>query len=269
MHPEQQRSTELLSLDAVAARVGALNRSYLGVRTIEVASIIGTLDRSGDFDRSFTPRRPQLRTRLRSLGGRFPEGDFPPIQVVELGGAHFVIDGHHRVALARRLGMEYIDAEITSISTDYTVPADVTPAMLVHTDAHRRFHRDSALGGTSIEFSRPQGYPELLETIRAWGYERSVEAGTLLPPAVVAARWLDEVYRPGVAALAKEELPAAYRYKTEADLFLWVHQLLRSMLVDRREASYLDAARQARRQRVPRRVRRQFLRARSRPLPRQ
>ena len=83
----------------------------------------------------------------------------------------------------------------------------------------------------------------------------------------MAARWVEEVYRPGCAALHKVELPAAYRYKTKADLFLWVHQLLRAMLVNQREASYCDAARQARRQRLSRRFRRHFLRKKTRPLP--
>ena len=264
-------STGLLPLAEVASRVGELSRSYLGVRPIPLRAIVGSLDRSRDFDRSFTPRRLHLRRRLQSVGGRYPDGDFPPIQVVELGGAYFVIDGHHRVALAHRLGMAFVDAEITSVSTSYAVPPEVDIPTLVHTDAHRRFHRDSALDalpdGVAVEFSRPQGYPELLEVIRAWGYERSLEAGALLPPEEVAARWVEEVYRPGIAALEKVELPSAYRYKTRADLFLWVHQLLRAMLVDRRDASYCDAAGQARRQRVSRRFRRHFLRTRTRPLP--
>ncbi|HEU4349959.1 MAG TPA: ParB/RepB/Spo0J family partition protein [Actinoplanes sp.] len=266
-----RHTTDLLPLEEVTSRIGELNRSYAGVRSIPVDAIIGSLDRSRDFDRSFTPRQPHLRQRLRSVGGAFPDGDFPPIQAVEVGGAYFVIDGHHRVALARRLGMEFIEAEITSVSTRYAVPSGVDIATLVHTDAHRRFHRDSALSTLPqppvIEFSRPQGYPELLEVIRAWGYERSLEAGSLLPPEEVAARWVEEVYLPGCAALHKVELPAAYRYKTKADLFLWVHQLLRAMLVSQREASYCDAAGQARRQRVSRRVRRRFLRTRTRPLP--
>ena len=268
--PSRPGSTDLLPLDVVAQRIGELNRSYLGVRTIPIDAVIGTLDRNAkDFDRSFTPRRADLRRRLRALRDRYPGGDFPPIQVVELGGAYFVIDGHHRVALARELGMRSVEAEITSMTTSYAVPPDVDAATLVHTDAHRRFHRDSGLTGVpeaSLRFSRPQGYPELLEVIRAWAYQRSVEAGTLLPPQVAAARWFQEVYRPGVAALQNVELPEAYRYKTETDLFLWVYQLLRAMLLDRPEATYLDAAGQARRQRVSRRFRRRFLRERTKPL---
>lgn len=31
---------------------------------------------------------------------RYPEGDFPSIQAVELGEVYFVVDGHHRTAAA-------------------------------------------------------------------------------------------------------------------------------------------------------------------------
>jgi hypothetical protein len=36
----------------------------------------------------------------------FPDGAFPPIEVVEVGGLYFVSDGHHRVALARERGAD-------------------------------------------------------------------------------------------------------------------------------------------------------------------
>jgi hypothetical protein len=39
----------------------------------------------------------------------------PPISVVQLGEQHFVLDGHHRVSVARSLGMSAIDAEVTQL----------------------------------------------------------------------------------------------------------------------------------------------------------
>jgi ParB-like chromosome segregation protein Spo0J len=33
--------------------------------------------------------------------------------VLQLGERHFVVDGHHRVSVARSLGMSAIDAEVT------------------------------------------------------------------------------------------------------------------------------------------------------------
>ena len=51
----------------------------------------------------------------------FADGAFPPIVAVKLGGTYFVIDGHHRVVLARRGGAEMIDADVT-----YTELARIT-----------------------------------------------------------------------------------------------------------------------------------------------
>ena len=48
-------------------------------------------------------------TGWTSLRAAFPDGVMPAITVFEVGGAHFVEDGHHRVALAR--DADFIDAE--------------------------------------------------------------------------------------------------------------------------------------------------------------
>jgi ParB-like chromosome segregation protein Spo0J len=44
----------------------------------------------------------------------------PPIEVQELGGAYFVADGHHRIALARERKADFIDAEVTRLQTQLT-----------------------------------------------------------------------------------------------------------------------------------------------------
>ena len=41
----------------------------------------------------------------------------PPISVYRVGELHFVEDGHHRVSVARELGLETIDAYVTEIQT--------------------------------------------------------------------------------------------------------------------------------------------------------
>ena len=58
-----------------------------------------------------------------------------------------------------------------------------------------------------------------------------------------------------------------YRYKTDADLFLWVYQRRRALRVLTPDADFDHAARDARGQKVSRRFRRQFLREKSAPLP--
>lgn len=262
---------DMLSLDEVATRVGALHGRYVGVRPIPTERIVGTLDRSvRDFDRRFRPRRSDLQRRLTNLRRRFPEGDFPSIQVMELGDVYFVIDGHHRVALARSLGMDFVDAEVTQMRTSYRIPPDVDIPTLVHTDQVRRFEEQSGIETdrptAPIRFSRPQGYPELLEIIQAWAYRQSAAENEVVPFETAAARWYSQIYVPGVAALNRADLPETYEYKTDADLFLWVYQMHRASLIDRSNSTFEDAARQARGQKVDRRYKRRFLRQRSHPL---
>ena len=262
---------DLLALDEVQRRLRITGQSYRGVHPIEVARVVGTLDRSGDFDRNFRPLRRLSTERLSSLRSAFPQGDMPPIEAYEVGGAYFVSDGHHRVVLAREREADYIDADVTRLETNYEIGPDVDVRQLVHTEQHRTLMEESGLARArpeaNIEFSRPGGYPELLELIKAHGYDLAHRRGELPPREEVAADWHDTVFAPGVAALHRESLPEAYHYKTDADLFLWVYQRRRALRVLAPDADFDVAARDARGQRVSRRFRKEFLREKSGPLP--
>jgi hypothetical protein len=50
--------------------------------------------------------------------------------------------------------------------------------------------------GVVIEFSRPGGYPELLELIKAHGYDLARRRSELPADEEVAADWYDNVYCP-------------------------------------------------------------------------
>ena len=174
-------STGLLPFAEVQQRLGLTSQTYSGVRPIRVDRIMGTLDRTVDFDRDFRPRSERLAPRLRSLRKAYPNGDFPPISVYEVGGAFFVIDGHHRVALGRELGLEFIDADVVVLSTEYELSPDVDVLTLVHTQEHQRFMRESSLDvarpDARFELLRPDAYAALLETVHAFAYRRSRACG--------------------------------------------------------------------------------------------
>ncbi len=261
---------DLLALDEVQRRLRIVGQSYAGVHPIEVARVVGSLDRSGDFDRNFKPRRSFSAQRLASLRSAFPEGDVPPIEAYEVGGAYFVSDGHHRVALALERSTEYIDAEITHLETNVEIGPDVDVRQLIHTEQQRTLLHESGLADARpelvVEFSRPGGYPELLELIKAHGYDLARRLGRLPDASDVAADWCDTVFLPGVAAIHREELPDVYQYKTDADLFLWVYQRRRALRVLTPDADFDRAAQDARGQKVSRRFRRQFLKEKSTPL---
>ena len=135
----------LLPLEEVQRRLKIVGQSYVGVRSVPLERIVGSVDRSADFSRDFKLRRSLSRSRLAALRAAFPDGDMPAIEVYELGGLYFVADGHHRVALAHERGVEFLDADVTRLHTNYALPPDVDVAQLVHTEQQRLLLEESGL----------------------------------------------------------------------------------------------------------------------------
>jgi hypothetical protein len=108
---------ELQALDVVTRRLRLSGQSHLGLRTIPVHAIIGTMDRAGDFDGEFLPRRPDMADRWNRVERIVRLGQAPPIVVYELDQRYFIVDGHHRVAIARQHGIDHFEADVTRIRT--------------------------------------------------------------------------------------------------------------------------------------------------------
>jgi hypothetical protein len=217
------------------------------VRTIPLDRIVGTVDRSRDFDRDFLPRRPGMGERWKRVERSFPAGDFPPIQVYEVDGSYFLIDGHHRVAIARQRGMATIDAEITRLRTRYPLPPDADIGRIIHTEQERLFMEESGLDRARpeihIEFSRPQGYVELLEQVKVHGFNLMEERDEVLPVEEVARDWYDRVYLPGVEAVQRSGLHDVVPNTTDGDLFLMVQQHRLALFPERGNLTFDEAAR--------------------------
>ena len=225
---------ELLPLDQAVERLRPFTRRYLGIRPIPVAQIVGTDSRGSDFDRDFLPRRPDVRERWRRVEQAFPDAGFPPIVAYQLGDAYFVLDGHHRVAIARRQRMATIDAEVTELKARWHLPADADVVELIHAEQERIFMDDSGLAearpDVHIRFSRPVGYVELLETVQLHGYHLMLEAQQALARAEIAEDWYTTVYLPTIEAIHAEGLDEVCPEVTDPDRFLWVWNRRRELI---------------------------------------
>ncbi|GAA3641863.1 hypothetical protein [Microlunatus ginsengisoli] len=115
------------ALDDAVGQLHAAGRSFAATQVVALSRIVGSVDRPCDFDRRFRPQRLGLSRRLAALEDAYPSGDFPPVSLFELGGLYFVSDGHHRVALAHRLGQEFVEAEVIRYATPCRFGADQSP----------------------------------------------------------------------------------------------------------------------------------------------
>ena len=108
----------VLPFDEVVAAVGQTGERYLGLRTVPLDAVVGSVDRTRDFDRRFRPTSARVRYRWERLALAQRRGEaIPPIEVYRVGDLHFVSDGHHRVSIAAATGQQVIDAYVTEVLT--------------------------------------------------------------------------------------------------------------------------------------------------------
>jgi hypothetical protein len=174
--------------------------------------IVGSAARTGDFDASFRPRRSM--PRLSDVRRKFDAGTFPPpIELVRLGQLHFVLDGHHRVAVARERNWTALPARVRRICTVAFARCCLTVADLPTVAAERRFLEELPLPDDvrqDVRLESPASWARLRDAALAWGYRRERQDGTDFCCAhdLAAAWWVEEVEpvvrrlreRPGGAA---------------------------------------------------------------------
>ena len=242
----RERPRELVELTEVRRRLMLFREKYRGIAPIPVDAIVGSVDRSTQFDRKFRPKVPEQRERARQIALAYPDGDFPPIKVYRISDVYFVRDGHARVAAAVSMKVEFIDAEITDLETDESIPEDVDMMDVIHLQQRRRLLEQTELGDArpeaDLRVSRPAGYAAIRESIAAHGYWIIQERGELLTRFDVAADWYDRVYQPTIDAARRSGIFESFPRSTETDLFLWLEQRRRAMLPDRGHLPLEDVA---------------------------
>ena len=102
------------AFDDARRALGADNRFYVGRRVVEVSSIVGSVDRHQQFDRSFMPAKAGMAERWKRVDRAFYRGvELQPVRLYKLGKFYYVEDGNHRVSVARYQRVEWIEAEVT------------------------------------------------------------------------------------------------------------------------------------------------------------
>jgi hypothetical protein len=99
---------------------GVRTLSWTGrdLRVIALDAVVGTVDFTTDFDADFRPSTNRVADRWQRIALAHRRGHaLPPITVVESHDGYYVIDGRHRVSVARALGQTDIEARVGSSST--------------------------------------------------------------------------------------------------------------------------------------------------------
>jgi hypothetical protein len=221
------RWNSLLSYDQVKEKLRIGGPIYRGVRTVEVAKIVGSVNRYRDFDRAFLPASNRLAPRWQRVDRAFYEDvNLPPVVLYKVGDVYFVVDGHHRVSVAREQGQEFIEAEVRECRVKVPVGPDLQPEDLEILGAKVEFLERTRLDrirpDARIELTVPDGFSRMLEHIAVHRYFMGLEERRDIPEEEAVAHWYDTVYLPIITVIRERGILEEFPGRTEGDLYLWV-----------------------------------------------
>ena len=129
---------DLQSAGGVAGRVDA------GMRIVPTAKVVGSVSRWRELGSDiFYVSGKGVTARFHRIGEAMRQGKIlPPIELYGLkrprqdgedrrpASEYYVVDGHHRVAMARKLGQDFLDAHVVTYKTGTPSPELSQPDQL-------------------------------------------------------------------------------------------------------------------------------------------
>lgn len=223
------KTDELLQYDDITRKMHVEGQSSRGVQDIPVDAIVGTVNRYRDFDRNFLPLRDEDMERwARVKAAMTSPGSpgLPPIRVYKIGDAYFVLDGNHRVSIAKQMGIETLEAHVTEIKTKVPLSPDDTPEEIIlkseYSDFLKSTKTDEILPGVDLKLSFPGQYETLEEHIRVHRHYLGIEQEREIPWEEAVLSWYENVYFPIVEIIRKQNILYEFPDLTETDIYIWV-----------------------------------------------
>ncbi|MBI9049158.1 MAG: universal stress protein [Anaerolineaceae bacterium] len=221
------KKVPLLSYDDVRAKLQAHQGTDKGLHDIPLKSIIGSVGRYTDFTRDFLPRHQSDSERwARVYDFINSQQEILPIQLYKIGEAYFVLDGNHRVSVARHLNFEYIPAYVTELSTLVPISPDTDYDELIIKEEYTRF-----LKKTRLDYMRPDQdlivtapgmYEKLEEHINTHRYFMGIDNQRDVHYFEAVTHWFDEIYLPVAEMIARQGILGSFPGRTETDMYIWI-----------------------------------------------
>ncbi len=225
------KENKLLSFDEISRGLNLYNQRYLGVRTVDLNDIVGSIDRYKDFDRHFLPKRANLEHRWSSIYSAYKRDiNLPLVKLYKVGNIYFVLDGNHRVSVAKRMGVKYIDAEVTEFLTKIPISRDMDPIDIFILAEREKFLNLTKLkknrSDIKIRLTVPGKYDFLLEQINNHMYnlnknKKINERKITFEEA--ATDWYDNIYLPAIDIIDKYKIIGNFPNRTKSDLYVWIN----------------------------------------------
>ncbi|MCG6892940.1 MAG: Lrp/AsnC ligand binding domain-containing protein [Desulfobacteraceae bacterium] len=194
----------------------AYDSRYRGIRTVPIERIVGSVGRYQDFDERFRLKEGRQSERLENVKKAIAEGKpLPPVKLYQIKDAYYVMDGNHRIAVAKELGHDEILAQIVEF-----IPSANTLENVLYRD-RAAFYDKTGLSA-DIELTEVGQYEYLLDQIENHRVHLERQEGRAVTVAEAASDWHRTIYRPLCAIIRRGRLPDSFPERTQGDFYVYI-----------------------------------------------
>ena len=241
------KQDDLLLFDEVRKTLELAHPNKEKLKDIPLDSIVGTVSRYHDFNRQFYPLSDSDEDRWAKVKELTEVMGLEPIEVYQVGDVYFVLDGNHRVSVARSLDTKTIQAYVKEFRTDVEISPQDDLADVVLRVEYKELMEDTKLDeirpDVDIRVTLPGRYREILDHIEVHRYFLGLEQEKSITLKKAVASWVDHVYLPAIRAIRETKVLDDFPERTETDLYLWLkkHQWELEQALDQ-DVADVDAA---------------------------
>lgn len=232
----RRQSTQLLDYEEICQQLRSTEKRIdRGVVEIPLQKIVGSVGRFRDFTREFLPKHMSDESRWATVKTMMIEmSGMPPIEVYQIGDAYFVLDGNHRVSVARKAGALTIAAHVTEIQTRVPFAADDDPNEVIckarYADFLSETDLDQAVPDIDLLMTVAGHYQTLLHQISLHRQTAANDVAELglgdrpiqqnLSIGDAAASWYRKIYLPVVHIMRELGVMRRFPNRTETDIYV-------------------------------------------------
>jgi hypothetical protein len=187
-----------------------------GVQTIALENIIGSVGKYSDFDSRFRPKKHVSGKRFLDIKRAMREGaSLPPVQLYQIRDAYYVLDGNHRVAAAKELGLTDIKGKVIELLSSKN-----TLDNLLYIE-RKKFYERTGLT-EKIDLTEVGKYNFLDDQIKKHQLYLAGQSGRDCDFFKAANDWYNTIYVPMVAIIGSGGLVKYFPDRTVADLYTYI-----------------------------------------------
>jgi DNA-binding Lrp family transcriptional regulator/uncharacterized ParB-like nuclease family protein len=187
-----------------------------GVRTVALDRIVGSVGRYQDFDGRFRPKAHVPSERLQRVREAMRAGRvMAPVTLYQIKDEYYVLDGNHRIAVAKELGHDEILAQIVEF-----IPSAANLKNILYRE--RAEFADRTGLSVEIQLTEIHQYRHLVAQIEEHQAVLQLEKGEPVSFESAASDWYRTIYRPLCDIIEHSSISDSFPDRTTADLYTYI-----------------------------------------------